>query len=477
MAEQGWDYPSIELESEEGKGSAFTFYLPLDKPARIAMKDVTQGQHISESAPEINKLLGRLTQERIENRSSISELLNEIGDDRNAIQPKDKLVIVFDGDQEFGKTVLDVARTKGLKGVIATNYLEIFDVANRMAPVAIIMEIKPKDPSSWKAMNLLRSELAYRHIPIYIISSEENRSQALRRGAKTFVTRQGGGKSLDLLCDDINAFYNKQTRKVLVVGENAQYVSELERACQDHALEVEVVKNGKKATDQVLKTSFDCIVLDYDVEDISGDELVREIARSKARFTPVIVHSARTLSEPEHENIKFNANFFVPRHASWVEHLLDATLSYINIDHRNLHPDYRGIIEKIHNNEDILIGKTVLVVDDDVRNLFTLTSVLERYKINVVTAESGQEAISILHSNSNVEMVLMDIMMPEMDGYETTRRIRLEDRNSLLPIIAVTAKAMKGDRQKCIEAGASDYIVKPVKIDQLLSLIRLWFNK
>jgi len=166
----------------------------------------------------------------------------------------------------------------------------------------------------------------------------------------------------------------------------------------------------------------------------------------------------------------------VPKQGNWFEHLLDETISHLHVEHKKLNADCRRIIENIHNREDILVGKTILVVDDDVRNLFTLTSVLERHKINVITAESGHEAMALVRQNANIEMILMDIMMPEMDGYETTRRIRQEDRNNLLPIIAVTAKAMKGDRQKCIEAGASDYIVKPVKIDQLLSLIRLWFQ-
>ncbi len=338
------------------------------------------------------------------------------------------------------------------------------------------MDVKPKDPSGWKAMSLLRSDLAYRHIPIHIISSEENRNHALKRGVKTFVARQSGNKSLDMLFEDIIAFGNKTIKQVLVIGENELYSSQLEKAYQDKSLQVDVVKTGKKSIDQLQTIKYDCIVLDYDIEDISADELIREIARSKKSFAPIIVYSGRSLSEPELENIRLNANLFVPKQAHWVEHLLDSTISHLNIEHKKLHADCRKIIENIHNKEDILIGKTILAVDDDVRNLFTLTSVLERYKINVVTAESGHEAIAKLHQNPNIEMVLMDIMMPEMDGYETTRRIRQEDKNGLLPIITVTAKAMKGDRQKCIEAGASDYIVKPVRIDQLLSLVRLWFQ-
>jgi len=254
------------------------------------------------------------------------------------------------------------------------------------------------------------------------------------------------------------------------------FASQLEKMHADGSLQVDVVKDGKKSIDKIRSRQFDCIVLDYDVKDVSLDELVREIAKARRLFTPIIVFAGSVLSDQEVENIRMNANFFVLRQANWIDRLLDATIFFTHIDHKKLHADSRNIIENIHSTEDILVGKTVLVVDDDVRNLFTLTSVLERYKINVITAESGREAIDILHQNTHIDMVLMDIMMPEMDGYETTWQIRQEDKNNLLPIIAVTAKAMKGDRQKCIEAGASDYIVKPVKIDQLLSLVRMWFQ-
>jgi len=210
---------------------------------------------------------------------------------------------------------------------------------------------------------------------------------------------------------------------------------------------------------------------------IEDDEIIREIGAVKKPSAPVIVYSAKNFSELELDHLRRDTNFFILKEVNWLEHLLDETVSHLHINHKALLPESRKIIENIHNKEDILMGKNILVVDDDVRNLFTLTTVLERYKINVITAESGMEALALLNQNSKIEMVLMDIMMPEMDGYETIQKIRREHKNSTLPIIAVTAKAMKGDRQKCIEAGASDYITKPLKIDQLLSLMRIWFYK
>jgi CheY-like chemotaxis protein len=205
--------------------------------------------------------------------------------------------------------------------------------------------------------------------------------------------------------------------------------------------------------------------------------LLRDIHKAKPDLTPVIVYSGKDFDKTELAEINAHASSHIVKGVNSIEYLLEETVSHVHINHKSLAPEKRRIVENIRNKEDILTGKNILIVDDDVRNLFALTTVFERFNINAITAESGKEAIKILTENPKVEMVLMDIMMPEMDGYETTQKIRREHKNNTLPIIAVTAKAMKGDRQKCIEAGASDYITKPVKIDQLLSLMRLWFCK
>ena len=198
----------------------------------------------------------------------------------------------------------------------------------------------------------------------------------------------------------------------------------------------------------------------------------------KKKLTPVIVYSAKDFDKKELHHLNHSSNTVLLKGVNSLEHLLEETILQLHINHKDLPPEKRKVIEHIRMKDDILTGKNVLVVDDDVRNLFALTTVFERYNMNVITAESGKEAISIINDErQKIDMVLMDIMMPEMDGYETTQKIRREHKNSTLPIIAVTAKAMKGDRQKCIEAGASDYITKPLKIDQLLSLMRVWFYK
>jgi len=240
---------------------------------------------------------------------------------------------------------------------------------------------------------------------------------------------------------------------------------------------VVVANTGKKALKLIGSKDFDCIILDYTLPDMPGSELIDQVSEMKKKLTPVIIYSAKDFNRSEMNLLGRSSNTILLKGVNSLEHLLEETVLHLHLNYKDLPPEKRKIIENIRIKEDILTGKNILVVDDDVRNLFALTTVFERYNINVTTAESGREAISILNENPEIDMVLMDIMMPEMDGYETTQKIRREHKNSTLPIIAVTAKAMKGDRQKCIEAGASDYITKPLKIDQLLSLMRIWFYK
>lgn len=241
---------------------------------------------------------------------------------------------------------------------------------------------------------------------------------------------------------------------------------------------MEIVDSGLKALDLIRQNEYDCIIVDYMLPDIGGLELVTEISSiKKIQMTPVLVYSARDFSSKERTQLKQYANKILLKDVTSLDLLLEETVMLLHIDHKDLWPEKKKLIENLRSKNDVLTNKKVLVVDDDVRNLFALTTAFERYNIHTITAESGQEAMNILVDNKDIDIVLMDIMMPEMDGYETTQKIRREHKNAALPIIAVTAKAMKGDREKCLEAGASDYITKPVKIDQLLSLMRVWLYK
>jgi HAMP domain-containing protein/signal transduction histidine kinase/CheY-like chemotaxis protein len=478
---------TIELESSPGIGSTFTLFLPMDNVPNITtgetaknIKAIEQQMQLNESSGDIDSLLNtlRVTKDGVEARMEIvNEMINEAGDDRTHIQPNDKVVLVVEDDFRFGKIIIDKAHESGLKAIIATTYLEVFDFINRFSPIAITLDVKLPTTSGWKVLDLLRNDLNYRHIPIHVISGEENKALALKRGARSFLLKPLDNSQLDDLFHDIVGYQQRETKRVLVIEDNEIDSSQIAKMIQDSNLMVTIASTGAEAIDLIQREDPDCIILDYTLPDISGPELVSKVASIKKVHTPVIVYSAKDFNKVEMNQLTANSNSVIAKSANSIEQLLEETIVHLHINHKDLSREKRRIVENIRSKEDILSGRHILVVDDDVRNLFALTTVFERYNINVITAESGKDAIQILNDNPKIEMVLMDIMMPEMDGYETTQKIRREHKNSSLPIIAVTAKAMKGDRQKCIEAGASDYITKPLKIDQLLSLMRLWFCK
>jgi HAMP domain-containing protein/signal transduction histidine kinase/DNA-binding response OmpR family regulator len=472
---------TIELESEIGKGSTFTLFLPVENTVGIAPKEMDDPSAYEEiELGDINNLLSsmRITQESPDTGLNlVSEMINETGDDRNNIQPNDPVVLVVEDDFQFGKILVEKAHQMGLKAIVAVSYIDVFDFINRFSPMAITLDVKLPDTSGWKILDLLRNDLKYRHIPIHLVSGEENRNLAFRRGAKSFLLKPLKNEDLNELFTDIINFNKKQVRHVLVIEDIEMESSQIAKMLQDDYLDVTVANTAHKALELIRDFQFDSIIMDYMLPDMQGMDLLSEISSLRKRITPVIVYSAKDFNKAEMAQLQRISNKIILKGVNSLEHLLEETVIHTHINHTLLSPGKRRVIENIRSKEDILTGKNILVVDDDVRNLFALTTVFERYNINVITAESGREAINILNDNPKVDMVLMDIMMPEMDGYETTQKIRREHQNSLLPIIAVTAKAMKGDRQKCIDAGASDYITKPLKIDQLLSLMRVWFYK
>jgi CheY-like chemotaxis protein len=301
----------------------------------------------------------------------------------------------------------------------------------------------------------------------------------MQRGARSFNLKPLKTEALGILFDDIITYHERKPKTVLVVEDNEFDSSQIAKMLDNgDVINIDIANTGGEALELLKENTYDCLIVDYMLPDIAGMEFVMQINDlKKAKMSPILVYSAKDFSPKEKTQLKQYANKILLKDVNSIDLLLEEVVMLLHLNHKELRPEKQMIIENLRSREDVLTSKNVLVVDDDVRNLFALTTAFERYNINTITAESGQEAINILTENGNIDMVLMDIMMPEMDGYETTQKIRREHKNSNLPIIAVTAKAMKGDREKCIEAGASDYITKPVKVDQLLSLMRVWLYK
>ncbi len=467
---------NLELESTTGKGSTFTLFVPLEGIAGKKTQKVMPADNSRLEYADIRQGMMQKAIIKAEHDLELNnEIINQIDDDRNNIQPNDKVLMVVDDDLRFGKIMVDKGHESGLKVVVAINYAEVLDFAIAHHPIAVTLDIKLPDYSGWKILELFKNDLNLRHIPIHIISGEQNKLPAFQRGARSFLLKPLRNEDLNHLFKEIVDFSNKKHKQLLLIEDNELDVSRAVNFLQTNEIKITNAKNGKEALQLLEYTDFDAIVMDYILPDISGLELVKALnARQTQYLIPVIVFSVKDFSQKELVVLRQTANSIILKDVNSLDRLLEEVVMRLHVNYKILSFGKRSIIEGIRMQEDVLKGKTVLVVDDDVRNLFALTTAFERYNLHVITADSGQEAIDIINKNPGIDIVLMDIMMPEMDGYETTQKIRDENKNADLPIIAVTAKAMKRDRQKCIEAGASDYITKPVKVDHLLSLMRVW---
>jgi signal transduction histidine kinase/HAMP domain-containing protein/CheY-like chemotaxis protein len=472
----------IKLHSEPGKGSSFVLYLPnVYLPANINEKMVNiLGKYEMASSRSIESPASG--DDPSFNPDSdfieiVHDIINEVDDDRSNISSKDKVLLVVEDDLRFAKIVLEKAHKYGLKTVIASRYNEIFFLAGKYNPVAITLDVNLPDTNGWKVLDLIKSDLTLRHIPLHIISGEENTSLAFQRGARSFLLKPLNDDKLNDLLEDIVEHSNKNIKDLLIIENNELESMQMLNALSGLKINAKCISNAEEALKEVSSSAYDCIVVDYSLSENGSSNLIGKINQLKSHFTPIIIYSAKNFSTDELNELKRFSNTIMLKSVHSFEKLLEEVIVKLHINHKELTPEYRELIENTHLNEDILKNKNVLIVDDDVRNLFALTSALERYNMSIHTAESGMEAIDVINKNENIDIILMDIMMPEMDGYATTKKIRKEYKKQNLPIIAVTAKAMKGDREKSIKAGASDYITKPVNIENLLSLMRIWMYK
>jgi CheY-like chemotaxis protein len=351
-------------------------------------------------------------------------------------------------------------------------------LARKHTPAAISLDIFLPDMLGWTVLSQLKQDPALRHIPVQIITVEEERQHGLERGAFSFMNKPLTTDALGKAFERIWSFTQPRVRRLLVVEDNAAERKSIVVLIAHKDVEIVAADSGAEALVLMHEQSFDCMVLDLKLPDISGFDLLSEIQNTpRLRDLPIVVFTGKDLTTEEEKQLKKMAKSIVLKGVQSPERLLDETSLFLHRVIAELPPSMQRMLESLHQSDQALTGKKVLIVDDDVRNIFALSSLLERHKMEAVTAMTGQEAIQAIENTPDLSLILMDIMMPEMDGYETMRRIREEPRFRTLPIIALTAKAMKGDRDKCLQAGASDYIAKPVNTDQLLSLLRIWLHR
>jgi CheY-like chemotaxis protein len=404
-------------------------------------------------------------------------LPSDVDDDREEVEQGDRVVLIVEDDATFASTVLETARERGFKGIVATRGDVGLALAHEYRPDAIVLDMQLPVMDGWTVLDHLKRHPATRHIPVHIVSAaDDGRTGALRAGAVAYLQKPLEKDALDSMLGEISAFIERDVRRLLVVEDDeTERSSIVELIGTGDDVAITAVGSAEDALAALEEQQFDCMVLDLKLPATTGFKLLEQLKRDTRFATlPVIVYTGKELTRRDETRLKKYAETIIVKDARSPERLLDETSLFLHRVEARLPQAKRRMLEQLHSTEGVFNGKRVLIVDDDVRNVFALTSVLEANGMEVVFAENGREGIDTLRENPDVDLVLMDIMMPEMDGYETMQAVRQMPEFKQLPIISLTAKAMRGDRERSIQSGASDYITKPVDTDQLLSLMRVW---
>jgi CheY-like chemotaxis protein len=459
----------IKLISSPGQGSTFILYVPLNYTRPEVRKDISNDRT---SVPAPAFILRDETP-----ASSDGVPVAEVQDDREYIQEDDRVLLIVEDDPAFSSVLLQAAHEKNFKGIVASRGSDALELARRHRIDAITLDLRLPDIDGWRVLSRLKDDPATRHIPVQILSADETTDLGLKNGAISHLMKPIQPERLEEMLSSLVNFVSRPVKNLLVVEDNELQRQNTVELIGGEGVNTWAVGSGREGLEALRAQHFDCVVLDLGLPDMSGAEFIDEVKKAGFGNLPIVVHTAKDLHRDEAQEIKRIARTVILKDVQSPERLFDETALFLHRPISSLSEDKKKLVESLHRNDDVLAGKKVLIVDDDMRNIFAMTSFLERYSMEILSTESGAEAIEMLKQDSSIDVVLMDIMMPDLDGYETMRRIRLEETFADLPIIALTAKAMKGDREKCIEAGASDYIAKPVDTEHLLSLLRIWLHR
>ncbi len=452
----------IRLKSEPGKGSIFTLCLPIapgaGNPGRI-----NPVSSVSEAAdPNV-----------------ASAVMPQVPDDRDSLGKEDKVILIIEDDPNFAKILLNRCHEKNFKGLISASGEEGLTLAEKHRPEAVILDIRLPGMDGWAVLDRLKANPDTRHIPVHLMSAENASPDALKKGAVGFLTKPVQKEELDAAFRKLETFIAKEIKDLLIVEDDENMrksIRQLIAAGQD--VNITEAGTGKEAFGALRNRTFDCMVLDLGLPDMTGFELLDRLEQDKTvSIPPVIVYTARELSAEEDEQLRRYSETIIVKGVRSQDRLLDETSLFLHRMVSNMPQEKRKIIARLSDKDSMFRDKKILLADDDMRNVFALSKILRERGMKVLKAEDGTKALSLLDNYPETDLVLMDIMMPVMDGYEAMKKIREQNRFRKLPVIALTAKAMQGDRAKCIAAGASDYLTKPVDTERLLSMMRVWLSR
>ena len=473
----------IRVESAAGAGSTFTLYVPYNEGG-LASRQLSLPM-VRTSLPQPEQMQANPNSvERVRQPSALvgkegAFVSREgIADDRDLPGQSDPSVLIIESDARFADTLLEQARERNFRGIITQHGGPALTLARDYLPAAILLDTDLPDHDGLIVLDRLKRDPSTRHIPVHLIGSGKERERALRQGAVSCLSKPLDRECLQAEFIDMQQFLMRGNRSMLVVADEQERLEAMIDLIAATDVHISVVGFGNDALEALKVSHFDCMVLDLSQPNTRGFDLLESMSsESPLRDLPVIAYTARELMRKDAARLKRLARNLVLREACSPAHLLDASVLFLHRSPSCLPELQQRMLADLAAKEGDLAGRKVLIVDDDLRNIFALSSVLERQQMKVLFAENGRDGIEVLEKDPDIEIVLMDIMMPEMDGYDTMRVIRRIPKFRSLPIITLTAKAMKGDRDKCLEAGASDYITKPVDVAQLLSLMRVWLHR
>ncbi|HAG78257.1 MAG TPA: two-component system sensor histidine kinase/response regulator, partial [Pseudomonas sp.] len=472
----------IEVQSQPGAGSTFTLVVPQNySEALVAEPEVAQPSRQPEpsSKPALvpSKAPIRHDERELLNRAAAA-VPQRLADDRDRFPFKERCVLVIEDEPQFARILHDLAHELQYSCLLSQNADDGFDTALQYKPDAILLDMRLPDHSGLTVLERLKENPATRHIPVHVVSVEDRKEAALQMGAVGYAMKPTTREELKDVFSRLEAKLAQKVKRILLVEDDALQRESMSRLIEDVDIEITAVEFGTQALELLRDTVFDCMIIDLKLPDMDGSELLERMAKEDiCSFPPVIVYTGRNLTRDEEAALLKYSRSIIIKGARSPERLLDEVTLFLHKVESDMPPERQKMLKSARSREKAFEGRKILVVDDDVRNVFALTSALEQKGALVEIARNGLEAIDKLQHDAGIDLVLMDIMMPEMDGFTAMQEIRKDVRFAKLPIIAVTAKAMKDDQDRCLRSGANDYLAKPIDLDRLFSLIRVWLPK
>ncbi len=475
----------VSLESEEGKGSNFTIFLPINyddaviegSADTVDLKSIERkSESGNKSLEEIQNIIQSVKVNGSDRADSKAKSSKKADDDRDKISESDKSILIIEDDNSFANILTDVIRENDYKILKADEGKEGLEMAMKYQPNGIILDIQLPDIDGLKILDHLKYNLKTRHIPVHVMSSDQENIKSLKKGAIGFNAKPVSRDDINTALTKLKRFQGEGMKHILVVEDSKMSREAIKKTLDNKSVKLTTVEKAEDALKQLKKEKFDCIILDLSLPGISGFDFLKEMKNiEKAVDTPVIVYTGKELSKKEVDELSKEAESIVIKGASSPERLLDEVSLFLHSMEGQLSSKQKNIINKMHDLDKVFQGKKVLLVDDDMRNTYALSKTLSDTGLDVVIADNGKTALEKM-KEEKVDLVLMDIMMPVMDGYEAMGKIRKDKKYDDIPIIALTAKAMAEDKEKTLQAGANDYLTKPVNVEKLLNIMRVWLH-